>query len=292
MGTHPIFESDFDCLTDMRVAIITGANKGIGKETCRILANSGKFSTVYLTSRNKELGQQAIKELRKTMSNDVLKYHQLDISDTDSIEKFRTFVESEHNGFDVLVQNAGFAYKNASTESFDVQAKETLKINFWGSLNMMKRFYPIIKENGRIVNVSSMISQSTQFGLTPKFGHPLSSVNLNLTEEQLEEYANKFVSDCEKSVKDKVALDGWPRTAYGVSKLLVNGITRIYSKKAREDEQGVLINCCCPGYVKTDMSSHSANATKNTEQGAETSVWLALLPPGLSGPQGTYLADA
>ena len=54
----------------MRVAIITGANKGIGKETCRILANSGKFSTVYLTSRNRDLGEQAMKgnSIRKLKS--------------------------------------------------------------------------------------------------------------------------------------------------------------------------------------------------------------------------------
>ena len=45
----------------MRIAIVTGANKGIGLETCRALAKSGQFKTVYLTSRNVELGQAAIK---------------------------------------------------------------------------------------------------------------------------------------------------------------------------------------------------------------------------------------
>ena len=78
-------------------------------------------------------------ELHQSISADILKYHPLDISDEDSIEKFKTYIEKEHHGFDVLVQNAGFAYKQAATEAFDVQAKETLKINFWGTLNMMKR---------------------------------------------------------------------------------------------------------------------------------------------------------
>ena len=68
-----------------------------------------------------------------------LRYHQLDIPEPESIVNFRDFIVKEHNGYDVLVQNAGFAYKNAATESFDVQAEETLKINFWGTLNMMKR---------------------------------------------------------------------------------------------------------------------------------------------------------
>ena len=65
-----------------------------------------------------------------------------------------------------------------------------------------------------------------------------------------------------------------------------------FRRKACDDNKGVLVNCCCPGYAKTDMTSYNENATKNTEQGAQTSVWLALLPPGISGPQGIYLADA
>ena len=66
-----------------------------------------------------------------------MKYQQLDISDKNSIEKFKTYIETEHNGFDVLVQNAG--YKQAATDAFDIAAKQTLMVNFWGTLNMMKR---------------------------------------------------------------------------------------------------------------------------------------------------------
>ena len=67
------------------------------------------------------------------------------------------------------------------------------------------------------------------FGFTPKFGNPigreLHSININLSLERLEELAEKFVSDCKQGTNEK---EGWPKTAYGVSKLLVNGITRIY----------------------------------------------------------------
>merc|ERR1712156_40604 len=257
-----------------RIAIVTGANKGIGLETCKALAKSGQFKTVYLTSRNVELGQAALKALETAgMEPNILKYHQLDIADQNSISTFSEYIKNEHQGFDVLVQNAGFAFKHAATEPFDVQAEKTLEINFWGTLNMMKAFYPIAKQNARIVNVSSMVSQSSMFGFRPKWGNPIAkelhSVNIDLTNEK----------------------SGWPQTAYGVSKLLVNGITRVYAKQARNDGKGILVNCCCPGYVITDMSSHSENATKIPVQGAETSVWLSLLPPGLSGPQGTYVAD-
>ena len=70
----------------------------------------------------------------------------------------------KHSGFDVLVQNAGFAFKGSSTEPRNVQTRETFKINVWGLLNVMKKFYPIIKQNGRIVNMSSFVSQLTEYG--------------------------------------------------------------------------------------------------------------------------------
>jgi len=275
-----------------KIAIVTGANKGIGLETCRALATSGQYAHVYLTSRSLELGQAALADVKSCTANSV-KYHQLDIACSKSIKSFRDYIEENYNGFDVLVQNAGFAFKNAATESFDVQAEETLKVNFWGTLEMMKEFYPLANENARIVHVSSMASQSSQCGFTPRFGNPINrelhSINISLTLERLEELAKQFVTDCQNEENVK---KGWPKTAYGVSKLLVNGITRVYGHRARSDGKGVLVNCCCPGFVKTDMSSHSDNATKDTVQGAQTSLWLAMLPAGCVGPQGTYLADA
>jgi len=279
----------------MPVAIITGANKGIGLETCRALALSGHFKTVYLTSRNVDRGLEALKDVQQSVVGQscTVKHHQLDIADEASIQTFKTYIVEQHQTFDVLVQNAGFAYKNAATEAFEIQAKDTLAINFWGTLNMLKAFYPIASENARIVNVSSMCSQSAMFGFTPRFGNPigreLHSINIALTEERLTELATQFVSDCEQKKNVEV---GWPQTAYGVSKLLVNGLTRIYGKRAHEDGRGVLVNCCCPGYVKTDMSSHSENASKVPKEGCESSVWLATLPAGIQGPQGTYVADA
>ena len=58
---------------------------------------------------------------------------------------------------------------------------------------------------------------------------------------------------------------------------------------ARGDKKGVLVNCYSPGYVKTDMTSQGGGTSG--EIGARTSVWLSVLPPGLDGPQGSYLAD-
>ena len=59
-----------------------------------------------------------------------------------------------------------------------------------------------------------------------------------------------------------------------------------------KDGKGVLVNCCCPGYVKTDMSSYSAVATKYPVDGCKAPLWLALIAQGAPGPQGVILLDA
>jgi len=152
-----------------KVAIVSGGNKGIGYETVRGLLKSGEFETVYLTARNPTLGEASRENLKNEEKTEVLKFHQLDIADENSIQKFKSFIEEKHGGFDVLVQNAGFAFKQAATEPFDVQAEETFKINFWGTLNMMKSFYPLARSGGRIVNVSSFTVTESMFyqTLTP-----------------------------------------------------------------------------------------------------------------------------
>ena len=66
----------------------------------------------------------------------------------------------------------------------------------------------------------------------------------------------------------------------------------LFRKKAEKEGKGVLINSVCPGFVKTDMSSHSPKSPKFPAQGCKTSLWLALLPEGLDGPQGGFLLDA
>jgi len=276
-----------------RIGIVTGGGKGIGYETVRGLAKSGKLDVVYLTARNAEQGEKAAAQLNAEEKTSIVKFKRLDIADPESVKNFTNFIKESHGGFDVLVQNAGFAFKAAATESFDVQAEETFKINFWGTLEVMKVLSPLVRENGRIVLVSSFTSMAATFGFTPKWGHPvgseLNSINISLTLERLEELAVKFVTDCKEKKNEEI---GWPTSAYATSKLFVNGITRVYAREMEAKGKGVLVNCVCPGFVKTDMSSNSARATKLPPQGCKTSLWLSLLPADAAGPQGCILLDA
>ena len=104
----------------MPVAVVTGSNKGIGFGIVRALCK--QFSgDVYLTSRDEGRGLAAVAELNKEGLQP--KFHVLDIGNEDTVTKFRDFMKEKHGGIDVLVNNAGIAFKQAATEPFGVQVK-------------------------------------------------------------------------------------------------------------------------------------------------------------------------
>jgi len=266
----------------MSVAVVTGANRGIGLAIVKQLWLSEKFSTVYLTGRNTNACNESLQNLKSEFSSKtstVLSTHALDIADKESVLHFTNFLKETHGGVDVLVQNAAIAFKNSATEPFAVQAKETLRINFYGTLDVVDKIYPLMKKDGRVVLLSSYCSQSTQFRFQPNSWKNEIAKELYLVNQELSE-------------EGTVEKHGWPVTAYGVSKLLTNCITRIYGRKASADKKGVLVNCACPGYVQTDMTGKNSGAPKVPDEGAEKIVALAMLPPGIPGPNGCYVSDA
>ena len=135
-----------------KVAIVTGGNKGIGLGIVKGLAE--KFDgSVYLTARNVERGSKSVKELEKEGFN--VSFHQLDIDDKSSIEKLCEYMKQNYGGIDVLVNNAGIAFKNAATEPMHVQAKVTIQTNYFGTKQVCDTLFPILKPGARVVNVSS-----------------------------------------------------------------------------------------------------------------------------------------
>ncbi|KAM7248842.1 hypothetical protein CapIbe_000881 [Capra ibex] len=105
-----------------------------------------------------------------------------------------------------------------------------------------------------------------------------------ITEEELVGLMNKFVEDTKNGVHRK---EGWPdNNIYGVAKLGITALSRIQARKLSEQRGGdkILLNACCPGWVRTDMGG--SKAPKSLEEGIETLVYLALLPSDAEGPHG------
>ncbi|XP_023414852.1 carbonyl reductase [NADPH] 3 isoform X2 [Loxodonta africana] len=169
---------------------------------------------------------------------------------------------------------------------FDIQAEMTLKTNFFATRNVCTELLPIIKPHGRVVNISSLQGskalEDCSEDLQEKFRCE------TLTEEDLVDLMKKFVEDTKNEAHER---EGWPSSAYGVSKLGVTVLSRIQARNLDEKRKGdrILLNACCPGWVKTSMAGDYGSRT--VEEGAETPVYLALLPPDATEPHGQLVQD-
>ncbi|KAL8777498.1 MAG: hypothetical protein Q9213_007841 [Squamulea squamosa] len=116
-------------MTSPIVAIVTGANRGIGEAICQVLASTNqKPMVLYAASRKgQDLG------LTPASSKTMMKYPKLDIADRDSIENFAKVIQKDHTNVDVLINNAG---TNLDMEYSPANVKITLDTNYRGTLNV------------------------------------------------------------------------------------------------------------------------------------------------------------
>lgn len=229
-----------------RVALVTGANRGIGLQTAIDLARRGL--RVLLGSRDPAKADLALATLRSTDPDLAARMAPLalDVDDDDSVLAARGWITREHGRLDVLVNNAAVLLDD-DTSIFDVDladVRATMETNFYGPLRTCRTFLPMMFETGfgRVVNVSSEMGQLSTMG--------------------------------------------GGSAAYRMSKSALNAMTVILSAETRR-YPNIKINCCCPGWVRTDMGGPSA--TKSVAQGADTVVWLATLPD--NGPTGGFYQD-
>jgi len=268
-------------MSNEKVCVVTGSNKGIGLEVVRLLCQKGIYKHVFLTSRNEELGMEAVSQLKSEGLNPL--YHQLDITDQASVDRFASHLKQLPTGkLDCLVNNAGIAYKVASTASFAEQAEKTVFTNFHSTLRLCHALFPLLSPNARVVNVSSSCGHLLKINGAEPFAGELRSkfASEELTEKELVEMMEDFV----KLAKDgNHAAAGWPNSTYNVSKVGVSALTRI---QQRSIGVNILINHVHPGYVDTDMTSHKGPLT--VTEGATPIVWAATLPED-STVKGQYI---
>ncbi|KAK8784061.1 hypothetical protein V5799_009575 [Amblyomma americanum] len=232
------------------------------------------------TARDEKRGNAAVSELNKQLLRP--KFHQLDIDDLESIRKFRDFLKSTYGGLDVLVNNAGIAYKHNSTAPFAEQAEVTVKTNFFSTLNVCKELFPLLRPHARVVNVSSMCGMLQRIPgeeLKKKFNNP------NITLEELCSLMEQFVQAAKEG---KNGEKGWGNSAYNVSKVGVTVLSFIQQREFNADpREDLVVNAVHPGYVDTDMTSHKGPLTP--DQGADAPTYLALLPPNIDSPKGEFV---
>jgi NAD(P)-dependent dehydrogenase (short-subunit alcohol dehydrogenase family) len=225
-----------------KIAIVTGANRGIGREIARQLMKNDVF--VIIGARSEPKAALAVDDLKKEGAN--VAGHQLDVNDTKSVRRFMEAIEKHHGKPSILVNNAGIYPEETNAKVEDTPTsiwRETFETNLFGAVRMCREAVPLMKKlrYGRVVNISSGLGQLHQMG------------------------------------------EGSP--AYRVSKAALNALTRTLA--AEVAGSGILVNSMSPGWVRTDMGGEEAPRT--VEEGADTAVWLCLLPS--NGPTGQFFRD-
>lgn len=275
-----------------RIGAVTGANKGIGLAIVRQIAlhypksvyNNGPL-LIYLTARNEERGKAALEALQadpqlekaKALHSQgglaTIRYHPLDIDSTQSIRDFADHLKQEHpQGLDFVINNAGIAM-----QGFDINVvKKTIHCNYFGTLEATQQLLPLLKDGGRLVNVASMSGH-----LSSQYSEAIRARFLNAKKpEEITQLMEEFIAAVAAGKHQK----NWPSSAYGVSKAGVIGMTRTIALQNARQGSKTLINSCCPGYVKTDMTR--GGGAKTPDEGAQTPVLLAL--GNIKGSNGDF----
>jgi NAD(P)-dependent dehydrogenase (short-subunit alcohol dehydrogenase family) len=166
-------------MADERVAIVTGANRGLGFEICRQLAQSGL--RVVLTSRNAAKGKAACQALHATALP--VAFCRLDVTSARSIKAFIGLITAKFGRADVLINNAGVMLDARDTRFVDSELttyRTTFETNVWGPLLLTQALLPLMRKNryGRIVNLSSGLGQLTGMGSnTPAYRMSKTALN-------------------------------------------------------------------------------------------------------------------
>lgn len=226
-------------MTDhQKIALVTGATRGVGRETVRQLAKSG--IRVLLAGRNLAAATEAADAMRRDgLAVDSIA---LDVTDAGSIAAAVSHVGSTFGRLDILVNNAGVLLDDGERQPSEQPMqiwRDTFETNVFGLVEVTQAFLPLIKAApaGRIVNLSSQLGS---FGLHTDPASPIYDFKI---------------------------------PAYDASKSAVNAWTVHLAYELRDTP--IKVNAVHPGYVKTDMNG--GDGELDVEDGAKSSVGMALL---------------
>ncbi len=240
------------------IALVTGANKGIGRAAAELLAAQG--STVLIGARDPERGEAAAAAIRASGGD--AQAVVLNVTDPATIRAAAERIAGRFGSLDILINNAGMtSYQQVDPDKAFDQVPSTVDLdmvravfetNVFGVIAVTNAFLPLLRRSPapRIVNVSS------HAGSLALIGDP-----------------------------DGPFAGLLPSAAYSPSKTALNALTVSYANELRKE--GILVNAVAPGYVDTDSNNHTGFLTP--AQGAAVLVRLATL--GADGPTGGFFAE-
>jgi len=244
-------------MSNSKVALVTGANKGIGFQIAKELAAQGL--TVLVGSRDPERGARAAKSIGSAAVA-----LELDVTNQASILAAEKRIRSELGRLDVLINNAGIAYAGKPGASFEeklvaglpssadlAEVRAVFETNVFGVIATIQAMLPLLREApaGRIVNLSSTVGSLT------------------------------LQSDPSSPVRAIQSI------GYVPSKTALNAVTVAFANELQGTR--IKVNAACPGFTATDLNNFKG--TRSVEEGAREAVRLALLGP--DGPTGTFSND-
>lgn len=239
-------------MTDTMIALVTGGNKGIGREIAGQLATLGH--TVVIGARSAEAGERAAGEVRSGGGDAIAVV--LDVTDPASVAAAADTVKTRFGHLDALINNAGisgrpgadFAGQSPGSANVD-DIRFIFETNVFGVIAVTAAFLPLLRLSSapRIVNVSSSAGSLT---LTSDPGNP-----------------------------DPIAV------GYVPSKTALTSLTMQYARGLASEH--ILVNAVCPGFVATDLNGF--RGVRSPAQGAASAVRMATIPT--DGPTGTFTDD-
>ncbi|MGY1583096.1 SDR family oxidoreductase [Streptomyces sp. MN13] len=239
-------------MSEQTIALVTGANKGIGYEIAAGLGGLGW--RVGVGARSEERREAAVAKLRAA-GVDAFGVP-LDVTDDASVTAAAGLIEDRAGRLDVLVNNAGVTggMPQTPTTVDPETVRATVETNVIGVIRVTNAMLPLLRRSAspRIVNMSSGVGSLTRQSTPGAETGPISA-------------------------------------AYSPSKTFLNAVTVQYAKEFRElGDTGILINAACPGYCATDLNGF--RGVRTPEQGAAIAIRLATLPD--DGPTGGFFEDA
>ncbi|MGD9812432.1 MAG: SDR family NAD(P)-dependent oxidoreductase [Sphingobium sp.] len=222
-----------------RIALVTGANKGIGFEIAK--APSLSSATVLVGARDADAGEAAASAIRA--QGGIAEHIRVDLTDVASIEAAARLIGDRYGRLDILVNNVGISVEERRSQPSETDVglmRQTYETNVFGNVAMLTRMLSLLHKSdaGRIVNMSTGLAS---FALTAGPDAPFANIRL---------------------------------LSYSSSKAALNAITVMFANELRDS--GIKVNAANPGLCATDISSgHGRPAS----EGAQIAVRLALLGP-------------